>query len=100
MRLLRRFLRRLCAARFVVRFVAADRPGEMFVGGHQVVLHGDVGRVTQPTRHYLDRVILRKLCLAASPQVVEEPGPGLESGATDDFRHHSSSGKQKSPMSL
>jgi hypothetical protein len=44
------------AYRAVRRFVALDRCGEVFVGCHQVVPHGHLGRISQPVGNDLQRI--------------------------------------------
>ena len=74
MRLLRRILRHSCAA-----FCATLRRSfKVGVRHLQVVFQGDAGRVAQPRRNNVDRVVAGQLGFPGRTHIVKQPGPGLE----------------------
>ena len=80
MRLLRRFLRHKCAG-----FCAAlGCPVKVGVGHLQIMLQGDAGRVAQPRRHDVDRVVFCQFGFATGPHGMEQSGPGYQTGALND----------------
>ncbi|MCH8270020.1 MAG: hypothetical protein IH985_02255 [Planctomycetes bacterium] len=77
-RVLRRILRRLPNIRF------PHRPREVVIVDLEVVVRRHRLGVSQPLADDVDRKPLHQLRLAARPQIVEQPRPGLQTGAADD----------------
>ena len=85
-RVLRRFLRRKCAA-----FCAAFRfafycPPKVFVGQLQVVLSGHLGTVADPFANDVRRKRFFEFRLPARSQIVEDSRPWLQASPLDDPR--------------